>query len=574
MNRQRELAAKQRERLRPSQHVGTLTRDLEANRSPPTPHFAKLQRLKYTRGTMTDLNLQRLLELEAAQRRAQSLELTVELEAACSDKQKQNIAELQALLQERDEEIEALHQAVDVQVSPLREKLRSLEEEMVSRERVDSEQRECLKQELARAREAHEASSRRLQLRLHEVQQLHAKAQEALQSEVLALRDDLSRSVPKDEAAATLNKAVSAEREQQQSKHHEEIRLLEETWRGRLEAERKRLEQEHAQRIADLERQCQLNARMRTWNRTDLEKEMASYLEQASALDAQHQHTLEALRQQYEQEKQQIRQALTREHAEQMAKLRETVEAEKAALQQERHDVQVQSSSVHNTWQQVASRNGSDSSMPGGSSGQAAQMLTQEDIRSLVNRRVVEEVTRLCKMHEAEVAELKKTMKRQWSSEQQVGTSATEFSTMKEASSPLKAKEVQRLQQEHRAEVERLRAEMARMLQEKEEMLTARSDQRLLSTEASFQHELDELLDALRRAQADALQQDATHREQLRRTEATFRAQLETEKGHIALQHEQLVWRLREEHSQQLQTLRAEQLKEVEALRLELDREF
>nr|XP_037285600.1 LOW QUALITY PROTEIN: A-kinase anchor protein 9-like [Rhipicephalus microplus] len=588
MNRQRELAAKQRERLRPSQHVGTLTRDLEANRSPPTPHFAKLQRLKYTRGTMTDLNLQRLLELEAAQRRAQSLELTVELEAACSDKdgpvaeaaetdmlpmQKQNIAELQALLQERDEEIEALHQAVDVQVSPLREKLRSLEEEMVSRERVDSEQRECLKQELARAREAHEASSRRLQLRLHEVQQLHAKAQEALQSEVLALRDDLSRSVPKDEAAATLNKAVSAEREQQQSKHHEEIRLLEETWRGRLEAERKRLEQEHAQRIADLERQCQLNARMRTWNRTDLEKEMASYLEQeTAALDAQHQHTLEALRQQYEQEKQQIRQALTREHAEQMAKLRETVEAEKAALQQERHDVQVQSSSVHNTWQQVASRNGSDSSMPGGSSGQAAQMLTQEDIRSLVNRRVVEEVTRLCKMHEAEVAELKKTMKRQWSSEQQVGTSATEFSTMKEASSPLKAKEVQRLQQEHRAEVERLRAEMARMLQEKEEMLTARSDQRLLSTEASFQHELDELLDALRRAQADALQQDATHREQLRRTEATFRAQLETEKGHIALQHEQLVWRLREEHSQQLQTLRAEQLKEVEALRLELDR--
>ncbi|KAL1439096.1 hypothetical protein MTO96_047555 [Rhipicephalus appendiculatus] len=587
LNRQRELVAKQRERHRPSQHAGTLTRDLEANRSPPTPHFAKLQRLTNTRGTMTELNLQRLLELEVAQRRARSLERTVELEAACSNKdgpvaetaeadmlpmQKQNIAELQALLQERDEEIEALHQAVDAQVSPLREKLRSMEEEMVSRERAESEQRECLKQELARAREAHEASSRRLQLRLHEVQQLHANAQEALRSEVLALRDALSRSVPKDEAAAALNKAVSAEREQQQSKHHEEIRLLEETWRGRLEAERKRLEQEHAQRTADLERQCQLHARMRTWNRTDLEKEMASYVEQeTAALDARHQHTLEALRQQCEQEKQQMRQALAREHAEELAKLRETVEAEKAALLQERHDAQVQSP-ARNTWQQMASRDGSDSSTPGSSSGKAAQLLTQEEIRSLVNRRVVEEVTRLCKMHEAEVTELKKAMERQWGSEQQVGTSATERSTTKEPSTPSKAKEVQRLQQEHQAEVERLRADMVRMLQEKEEMLTARADQRLLSTEAGFQRERDELSEALRRAQAEAVQQDAAHREQLRRTEATLRAQLETEKGRLALQQEQLVWRLREEHAQQLQALRAEQLREVEALREELDR--
>ncbi|XP_075538058.1 uncharacterized protein LOC142572662 isoform X8 [Dermacentor variabilis] len=296
LNQQRELVAKQRERHRPSHHAGTLTRDLEANRSPPTPHFAKLQKLTSTRGTMTQLSLQQLLELEAAQQRVRTLEHTAELEAACSTKdepvaetaeavmlptQKQNIADLQGLLQERDEEIEALHQAVNAQVSPLREKLRSMEEELVSRERAWSEQRECLKQELARAREAHESSSRRLQLRLHEAQQLHAHAQEALRSEVLALRDTLSRNVPKDEAAAALNKAVSAEREQQQSKHHEEIRLLEETWRERLEAERKRLEQEHAQRTADLERQCQLHARLRTWNRTDLEKEMASYLEQA-----------------------------------------------------------------------------------------------------------------------------------------------------------------------------------------------------------------------------------------------------------------------------------------------------
>ncbi|XP_065301789.1 rootletin-like isoform X12 [Dermacentor albipictus] len=278
------------------QQLRQLRKDLLREKEAREVAEHKLQKLTSTRGTMTQLSLQQLLELEAAQQRVRTLEHTAELEAACSTKdepvaetaeavmlptQKQNIADLQGLLQERDEEIEALHQAVNAQVSPLREKLRSMEEELVSRERAWSEQRECLKQELARAREAHESSSRRLQLRLHEAQQLHTHAQEALRSEVLALRDTLSRSVPKDEAAAALNKAVSAEREQQQSKHHEEIRLLEETWRERLEAERKRLEQEHAQRTADLERQCQLHARLRTWNRTDLEKEMASYLEQA-----------------------------------------------------------------------------------------------------------------------------------------------------------------------------------------------------------------------------------------------------------------------------------------------------
>ncbi|KAH6938762.1 hypothetical protein HPB50_012421 [Hyalomma asiaticum] len=586
LTRQRELVAKQRERHRPSQHAGTLTRDLEANHSPPSPHFAKLQKVAATRGTMTDLSLQKLLELEAAVQKVRALERTVELEAARSSKQKQSITELEALLQERDEEIEALHQAVEAQVSPLREKLHAMEEELVSRERAESEQRESLKQELARMREAHEASSRRLQLRLHEAQELHANAQEALRKEVLALRDTLSRSIPKDEAAAALNKAVSAEREQQQSKHHEEIRLLEETWRGRLEAERKRLEQEHAQHTADLERQYQLHTRMRTWNRTDLEKEMASYLEQASALDARHQHALEALRQQFEQEKQQMRQAhademqcrleklctdLAREHAEQLAKLRETAEAEKVALLQERHDAQVQSP-THSTWQQVANRNGSDSSLPGSSSGKAAQLLTQEEIRSLVSRRVMEEVTRLCRMHEAEVAELKKAMERQWGSEQRVGTSAAECSTAKEMTGSSEAKDIQRLQQAHQAELAHLRAEMTKMLQEKEEVLTARADQHMLSTEARFQRERDELSEALRRAHSEAAQQDAAHREQLRRTEATLRAQLETEKGRLALQQEQLVWRLREEHAQQVQALRAEQLQEVEALREELDR--
>ncbi|XP_037562482.1 protein lava lamp isoform X4 [Dermacentor silvarum] len=599
LNQQRELVTKQRERHRPSQHAGTLTRDLEANRSPPTPHFAKLQKLTSTRGTMTQLSLQQLLELEAAQQRVRTLERTAELEAACSTKdepvaetaeavmlptQKQDVANLQALLQERDEEIEALHQAVDAQVSPLREKLHSMEEELVSRERAWSEQRECLKQELARAREAHEISSRRLQLRLHEAQQLHANAQEALRSEVLALRDTLSRSVPKDEAAAALNKAVSAEREQQQSKHHEEIRLLEETWKERLEAERKRLEQEHAQHTADLERQCQLHARMRTWNRTDLEKEMASYLEQeTAALDARHQNAVEALRQQCEQEKQQMRQGhademqrrleklcadLAREHSEQLAKLRETAEAEKAALLQECQNAEVQSSAC-NTCQQIANR---DNSVPGSSGGKVAQLLTQEEIHSLVSRRITEEVTRLCRMHEAEVAELKKAVERQWGTEHRVGTSATEGSTAKEVSTSTETKDVQHLQQELQAEIAHLRAEMARMLQEKEEVLTARADQRLLSTKADFQRERDELSEALRRAQAEATQQDAAHREQLRRMEATLRAQLEAEKGRLALQQEQLVWRLREEHTQQLQALRTEQLREVEALREELDR--
>nr|XP_054932496.1 pericentrin-like isoform X8 [Dermacentor andersoni] len=581
------------------QQLRQLRKDLLREKEAREVAEHKLQKLTSTRGTMTQLSLQQLLELEAAQQRVRTLEHTAELEAACSTKdepvaetaeavmlptQKQNIANLQGLLQERDEEIEALHQAVNAQVSPLREKLHSMEEELVSRERAWSEQRECLKQELARAREAHETSSRRLQLRLHEAQQLHAHAQEALRSEVLALRDTLSRSVPKDEAAAALNKAVSAEREQQQSKHHEEIRLLEETWRERLEAERKRLEQEHAQRTADLERQCQLHARMRTWNRTDLEKEMASYLEQeTAALDARHQNTVEALRQQCEQEKQQMRQGyademqrrleklcadLAREHSEQLAKLRETAEAEKAALLLECQNAEVQSSAC-NTWQQMANR---DSSVPGSSGGKAAQLLTQEEIHSLVSRRITEEVTRLCRMHEAEVAELKKAVERQWGSEHRVGTSATEGTTAKEVSTSTEAKDVQHPQQEHQAEIAHLRAEMARMLQEKEEVLTARADQRLLSTEAGFQRERDELSEALRRAQAEAAQQDAAHREQLRRMEATLRAQLETEKGRLALQQEQLIWRLREEHTQQLQALRAEQLREVETLREELDR--
>ncbi|XP_075538063.1 uncharacterized protein LOC142572664 isoform X2 [Dermacentor variabilis] len=249
---------------------------------------------------------------------------------------------------------------------------------------------------------------------------------------------------------------------------------------------------------------------------------------------------------------------LAREHSEQLAKLRETAEAEKAALLLECQNAEVQSSAC-NTWQQMANR---DSSVPGSSGGKAAQLLTQEEIHSLVSRRITEEVTRLCRMHEAEVAELKKAVERQWGSERRVGTSAPEGSTAKEVSTSTEAKNVQPLQQEHQAEIAHLRAEMARMLQEKEEVLTARADQR----------ERDELSEALRRAQAEATQQDAAHREQLRRMEATLRAQLETEKGRLALQQEQLIWRLREEHTQQLQALRTEQLREVETLREELDR--
>ncbi|XP_077514434.1 uncharacterized protein LOC144125168 isoform X5 [Amblyomma americanum] len=572
---QRELVARQREQLRPSHHMGTLTRDLEAHRSSSPPQHA--QNPVSTRGTMTELRLQQLLELEAAQQKVRTLELEAELEATRTAKQQQDMAELQSRLQEQDEEIDALHHAVEAQVSPLRDKICSLQDDLVAREHTLSELKERLRQDLARAREAHEADVRRLRLRLHEAQQLHAKTQEAFRKEVLALRDTLSRSIPKDEAAAALNKAVSAEREQQQSRHHEEIRLLEETWRGRLEAERQRLEQAQAQRTADLERQCQLHARLRTWNRTDLEKEMASYLEQeTAALDARHRSTMDALRQEFDEEKRQLRQAhademqrsleklradLTREHTEELARLRKEAEAERAALQ-ENHNKEMQL--TRDAWQQTSGRDPGDSSP-----------WTQEEIRSLVNHRIAEEVTRLCKMHEAEVAVLKKAVERQWSGKHGArSSSATGNATAQEETSGSAKEEevITRLRQEHQAELAHLRTEMSRMLEEKEQLLTVRADQRMLSTEAGFQRERDELSEALRRAQAEAMQRDAAHREQMRRTEATLRAQLETEKGRLSLLQEQLAWRLREEHTQQMQALRTEHLREVEALRDELDR--
>ncbi|XP_077554393.1 uncharacterized protein LOC144169219 isoform X3 [Haemaphysalis longicornis] len=527
---QREVVASLRGQPRPLHHVGTLTRDL----SPP---HAQHKKPVCTRATATELSLPQLLVLEAAQQKVRALEQSAQLEAACSAQQEQDVAELQAMLQERDEEIEALHQAVETQVSPLRDKVCSLQEELVSRERAWSEQRERLKQELARARESYEVDVKRLRLRLHESQQLNEKAQEALRAELLTLRETLSRSVPREEASSALQQAVSAEREQQQSRHHEEIRLLEETWRARMEAQRLRMEQQQQQSPA---------SRLRSWNRTDLEKEMASYLEQeTAAMGARHQSTVESLRQQFDEEKRHLRQvhadelqrsletlrtALVKDHADEVASLKESAEAEKAQWQ---HAAETRPEQ-HDAWQQT--------------DPPAAELWTREEISSLVGRRIEEEVDRLRSLHEAEVAELKKAVDR---------NTRTPAKERQASSGGLSSRMV-----ELEAEVSRLRGRLSEALREQE---------RAGALEAGFERERAELEASLRRAQAEGAQRDEAHREQLRRTEATLRAQMETEKGRLLLQQEQLAWRLREEHAQQTQALREEHLREVEALQHELD---
>lgn len=533
----REVVARLRGQPRPLHHVGTLTRDL----SPPHAQMPVC-----TRATATELSLPQLLALEAAQQKVLALEQSVELEAACRAQQQQDVEELQVMLQERDEEIEALHHAVDSQVSPLQDKIHSLEEELVARERTRSEHEERLKQELAREREAHEVDVKRLRLRLHEAHQLSEKAQEALRAELMTLQETLSQSIPTEEAAATLQQAVSAEREQQQGQHHEEIRLLEETWRARMEAQRLRLEQQEQGRHPA--------SRLRSWNRTDLEKEMASYLEQeTAAMGARHQSMVEALRQQFDDEKRHIRQvhadelqrsletlrtALVKDHAEEVASLKESAEAEKAALRAQWQGTAEARPQQHDAWQQTDSCGDPPT----------AELWTREEMRSLVGRRIEEEVGRLRSLHEAEVAELKKALDRSPRTPAKGQASGALSSTPRAV--------------ELEAEASQLRARLSEALREQE---------RLRALEAGSERERAELSASLLRAQAEGAHREEAHREQLRRTEATMRAQLETEKGRLLLQQEQLAWRLREEHAQQTQALREEHLREVEALRSELD---
>lgn len=277
-------------------------------------------------------------------------------------------------------------------------------------------------------------------------------------------------------------------------------------------------------------------------------------------MGARHQSTVEALRQQFDDEKRHMRQvhtdelqrgletlrtALVKDHAEEMASLKESAEAEKAALQVQWKRAAEARPQQHDAWQQTSD---DESGHPG-----AAELWTREEISSLVGRRIEEEVGRLRSMHEAEVAELKKAVDR-------TRTPAKGRAVAEQA----------RVQADHHEaeELARLRAHLV----EQERQLTARADERVQAAEAGFERERAELSGALQRAQAEAAQRDEAHREQLRRTEATLRAQLETEKGRLALQQEQLAWRLREEHAEHVQELRGEHLREVEALRDELDR--
>ncbi|EEC14621.1 hypothetical protein IscW_ISCW021684 [Ixodes scapularis] len=87
-----------------------------------------------------------------------------------------------------------------------------------------------------------------------EPQCLRAQVQETLWQEVVDRRDRLIKSTPQDRATAALNKAVAVEQEKQQTKDHEEICLLEETWNGGLGVERQRLQREQLQEQTDLER--------------------------------------------------------------------------------------------------------------------------------------------------------------------------------------------------------------------------------------------------------------------------------------------------------------------------------
>ncbi|KAH9371179.1 hypothetical protein HPB48_005649 [Haemaphysalis longicornis] len=262
-------------------------------------------------------------------------------------------------------------------------------------------------------------------------------------------------------------------------------------------------------------------------------------------MGARHQSTVESLRQQFDEEKRHLRQvhadelqrsletlrtALVKDHADEVASLKESAEAEKAQWQ---HAVEMRPEQ-HDAWQQTEPP--------------AAELWTREEISSLVGRRIEEEVDRLRSLHEAEVAELKKAVDR---------NTRTPAKERQASSGGLSSRMV-----ELEAEVSRLRGRLSEALREQE---------RAGALEAGFERERAELEASLRRAQAEGAQRDEAHREQLRRTEATLRAQMETEKGRLLLQQEQLAWRLREEHAQQTQALREEHLREVEALQHELD---
>ncbi|XP_042149894.1 pericentrin [Ixodes scapularis] len=599
LSAQSERAARQREAVRPCRHVATLTSDhREAH---------KHQATSTSTGVETELTLEQVGRLEEAlskvdQLREEARETTAELEdlratckihkndieslnaaqdqrltgaaktaAAEGAKLAEDFEEVHSILEEREQEILELQQEAETQVV-LEAEVQSLRDSLAQCRQAHAEELAMLQRELQRCQQAHEADVHRLHQHMEEAQCLHAQVQETLRQEVVALRDHLLESMPRDEATAALNKAVAVERENQQTKHHEEIRLLEETWSGRLDAERQRLQREQLQKQTDLERKYQQHARAHSWNRTDFEKEMAAQLEhEMAALNVQHQDAMEGARRHWDEEKRALRVA----HAEELQRCLEQLRASLAKAHQEevaelkrrmrdaakQHEAEMQRAAK--SWEERIreERRTANEGTRGHPDAELAELWSRGDVREFLGRRVNEEVSRLQQLHVHEVAVLRKALEKR---EADAGVEATSL----------------RLEQEHTTEVARLRSEMAEMLREEEQALNAKAAQHMAAAEAEFRLEKERLVEKhseeMRQLQAEfereSSARDAAHREQLQRVETNVKGILEAERGSARLQREQLVWKLQGQHADEVKALRCAHQQELASVKDELDR--
>ncbi|EEC18801.1 conserved hypothetical protein [Ixodes scapularis] len=552
----------------------------------------RTQTMSTSTGVETELTLEQVGRLEEAlyrvdQLREEARETTAELEdlrATCkihkNDIQNLNAAqaklaedfeEVHSILEEREQEILELQQEAETQVV-LEAEVQSLRDSLAQCRQAHAEELAMLQRELQRCQQAHEADVHRLHQHMEEAQCLHAQVQETLRQEVVALRDRLLESMPRDEATAALNKAVAVERENQQTKHHEEIRLLEETWSGRLDAERQRLQREQLQKQTDLERKYQQHARAHSWNRTDFEKEMAAQLEHEMAvLNVQHQNTMEGARRHWDEEKRALRVA----HAEELQHCLEQLRASLAKAHQEevaelkrrmrdaakQHEAEMQRAAK--SWEERIGeeRRAANEGTRGHPDAELAELWSRGDVREFLGRRVNEEVSRLQQLHVHEVAVLRKALEKR---EADAGVEATSL----------------RLEQEHTTEVARLRSEMAEMLREEEQALNAKAAQHVAAAEAEFRLEKERLVEKhseeMRRVQAEfereSSARDAAHREQLQRVETNVKGILEAERGSARLQREQLVWKLQGQHADEVKALKCAHQRELASVKDELDR--
>ncbi|CAN7997227.1 unnamed protein product [Ixodes hexagonus] len=578
LNAQSQRTAKQREMVRPCRHVATLTSDLVGAHKHQAPSTST--------GVETDLTLEQIGRLEDALSKVQQLqeearEATAELEglqATCAIHEREiqslntaqdqklteaaktaavegvklseDFEEMHSILEEREQELLEVQQEAETQVvleaevQSLRGKLQALRDSLGQRQQAHAEELAMQQRELERCQQAHEADVHRLHQHMEEAQCLHAQVQEALRQEVMALRDRLLQSMPQDEATEAVNKAVAAERENQQTKHHEEIRLLEETWSGRLDSERQRLQREQLQKQMDLERKYQQHVRTHSWNRTDFEKEMSAQLEhEMAALNVQHQDAMENARRLWEEEKrtlrathaeelqrclEKLRASLTKAHREEMAELKQRMwsvaEAEKTALR-EQHEAEMRR--TNETWEERIAeerRTAKESARSHCMDAEPTELWGRGDIRELMGRRVNEEVSRLQRLHEHEVAALRKALEK--SEREHEATS-------------------QRLEQEHTTELARLRSEMVEVLREEEEALNVKAAQHMAEAEDEFRLEKERLMEK--------------HGEEMKRMQAE-------------LQQEQQVWKMQVQHADEVKALRSAHQRELNSLKDELDR--